>query len=374
MHKIDYEEFFKSKDKKEFENEYLGIFIDKRCKKKLKFLKTYEQYNKKYKSFKSNNKLEKLPVELKDLFIASYKDLVDLFVDYNEALKSDDKKKSLVDIVFCDKIKNTKKSTKKVRTDVYEKFSEEIRSFFSKYANDLNLYSCAYCECAYTGSWNDGEYNSDNNKGFFALDHFFPKSIYPLFSLCLYNFVPCCNACNTGVKGNNFFDIDFSDANKAKEKLMHLSPVSTEYNFENNVTIRYIPKLKEKKTSDKKTEFKTETWHYEPLALSESESYQVFFDMDFSENKNTNKAEIDAAKEIVDSMKLNERYNSLAIKNKGLYLLDLKKRYPASNIKMLSDLLSVSSYPASLDEIEKGIFHKDEKFILNEKMKNDLLE
>ena len=364
MHKIDYGEFFKTHDREKFEDEYLDIFKDKRCKKNAKFLQTYKEYNKNYKKFRRDNSLNKLPAELKDLFIASYKDLVDWFIDYNDFLKS-----NASATIFEVKNNKTKDSSKKKENDkkecpdIYGKFSEEIRSFFAKYADSLNLYSCAYCECAYTGAWKDDESQNEDNSGFFDLDHFFPKAEYPLFALCLYNFVPCCQICNSRIKGSNsfleFYNIDIKDIAKAKEKLLRLSPVSTKYNFDKTVKIRYIPKLRN-----------NEYWHYSPLSQSSSDNYEVFFDTEFSADTGCD----DAYEIIISAMELNERYNSLAIKNKGLYLLDLKKRYPVSHIQMIDSWLAKSSYYTSPEEIEKAIFHKEEKNILLGKMRGDVLE
>ena len=367
MHKIDYEKFFKTHKKEDFENEYLDIFRDKRCKKNDKFLQTYEDYNENYKKLKNDNDLEKLPIELKDIFIASYKDLVDWFVDYNDCLKSN-KIATIFEVKTKDDSKN-KENDKKELSDIYGKFSEKIRSFFAKYADSLNLHSCAYCEAAYTGAWKDDESQNENNRGFFALDHFFPKADYPLFALCLYNFVPSCNSCNTGVKGSNFFNIDFSDVNQAKEKLLHLSPVSKHYDFAESVYIRYIPKLEKIEMETKcnsSNGIKYKPWHYSPLSQSTSENYEVFFDTDFSNATNSNKPN----QAIISAMKLNERYNSMSIKNSGLYLLDLKKRYPEAHIQMLSALLAKCVSP---EEIENAIFHKDDKNVLLKKLRDDLL-
>lgn len=41
-----------------------------------------------------------------------------------------------------------------------------------------------------------------------AFDHWFPKSEYPLLSLSLYNLIPCCNVCNSSVKGSVTTDLD----------------------------------------------------------------------------------------------------------------------------------------------------------------------
>ena len=47
---------------------------------------------------------------------------------------------------------------------------------------------CPYCNLAYT-------YNRGMNTTA-QLDHFFSKAEYPMFSLCFYNLIPSCSACN----------------------------------------------------------------------------------------------------------------------------------------------------------------------------------
>lgn len=367
MHKIDYETFFKTHSKDVFQNEYLvalGIYeVEELENGGKKYANSYEELNRQYKDnffLSLRQYAPHLPENLEDVFIASYELLVTLFLelknipnDLNEEIKT---------LFDYDKYYKG-----------YGKYSEHIRDFFCKYADELNLYSCAYCECAYTGHYDTEEYNKTVTKGFFDLDHFFPKADYPLFALSLYNFVPSCQICNSRVKGRKnfleFYNIDIAQVSKAEEKLLHLSPVSKKYDFEKSVFIRYIPKL-HKIEGREKNEVTYKNWHYEPLSQEAAENYEVLFDTDFSNDRNNK----DASETIIDSMKLNERYNSAAIRNDGLYLLDLKKRYPVSHIKMMSDLLSKSKHYVSPEEIENAIFHKEEEFVLLRKLRNDLLE
>jgi len=361
MHKIDYEEFFKIKNRDEFENEYLvALRFYENKDGKFVFTEKYNEMNQNYKYLISMLPTTEnltipycFPYELSGLLLADYKKLVEYFLCFSK---------------FSTKYQSISEGLKTCFSEIILYDCSKIRPFFSKYSDRLNLYSCAYCEASYTGAWyeieKDIQNTLTNNKGFFDLDHFFPKAEYPLFALCLYNFVPCCQICNSKrIKGDNlfleFYNIDINNTDKAKEKLLQLSPVSKGYNFNKNVKIRYFPK-----------KINTDIWHYAPLSQSTSESYEVFFDTDFSDDRKLQKAN----ETIIKSMKLNERYNSLAIKNKGLYFLDLKKRYPETHLRMIADLLSNANYYTSLEEIEKSIFHKDEKYNLLEKMKEDLLE
>lgn len=53
---------------------------------------------------------------------------------------------------------------------------------------ELNIKACPYCNREYID--NRGEYATAQ------LDHFYPKSIYPILAVCIYNLVPVGSACN----------------------------------------------------------------------------------------------------------------------------------------------------------------------------------
>lgn len=77
---------------------------------------------------------------------------------------------------------------------------------------------------------------------------------------------------------------------------------------------------------------------------------------------------------------LEERYNNIAIKSQALYLMDLKKKYPDSNIKFLSDIINQNALSKnkrdsiSTEEMKKAIFHKDNKHALLQKLRNDIID
>lgn len=73
---------------------------------------------------------------------------------------------------------------------------------------------CPYCNRQYISSWR--EEGEDKTTG--DLDHFFSKSKYPIASLCLYNFIPSCQICNSRFKLQKDF---------LKEK--HLYPYEQEF-------------------------------------------------------------------------------------------------------------------------------------------------
>lgn len=65
--------------------------------------------------------------------------------------------------------------------------------------------TCTYCNRQYTFTVtgkNNGERITRP-----AFDHWFPKSLFPLLSLNIYNLIPSCTICNSGAKGDTIFTL-----------------------------------------------------------------------------------------------------------------------------------------------------------------------
>lgn len=207
-----------------------------------------------------------------------------------------------------------------------------------------------------------------------------------MFSLSLYNFVPSCQVCNSRVKGRRNF-IKFYSLEKdlsLRKVLSQISPAGKKYAMDSNLTIKVYPekndttlgKLKRKinKKSNKANRNEgSETdseWHYTPVFSKNLENYRILFDV----NEKT------AYKNVVSAFLLEERYNNIAIKSQALYLMDLKKKYPDSNIKFLSDIINKTllsrnkSTLISPEEIKRTIFHNDNKYSLLQKLRNDIVD
>ena len=65
-----------------------------------------------------------------------------------------------------------------------------------------NVRNCPYCNRQYISPIYSGKGKMRPD-----LDHFFPKSKYPCFSMSLYNLVPVCKNCNSSLKGEYDFGI-----------------------------------------------------------------------------------------------------------------------------------------------------------------------
>ncbi|MFC4304395.1 hypothetical protein [Cohnella boryungensis] len=68
---------------------------------------------------------------------------------------------------------------------------------------ELNVSVCPYCNRQYTTSL-----DTRTGKTRPQLDHFYNKSMYPYFSLSLYNLIPSCSVCNSSLKGDKDFVLD----------------------------------------------------------------------------------------------------------------------------------------------------------------------
>jgi len=71
----------------------------------------------------------------------------------------------------------------------------------------LNVNVCPYCNRQYTFMViNDDPLDKGKTRA--RLDHFYDKATYPYLATSLYNLIPCCNICNSDLKGTDDFTID----------------------------------------------------------------------------------------------------------------------------------------------------------------------
>ncbi len=75
-----------------------------------------------------------------------------------------------------------------------------------EYCEKLNVNVCPYCNRIYTYTVIQ-KYCKKENITRPELDHYFPKSKYPIFALSFFNLIPSCNICNSTIKGINELNI-----------------------------------------------------------------------------------------------------------------------------------------------------------------------
>ncbi len=158
---------------------------------------------------------------------ASFKELVLApYENIKKAYKYIERNKSVMETECFMKSKTGKREKKilyKKLYDTYEKVSQELIDDEVKMnvflAQQTGLTVCPYCNRDYIN------YRSKKLAGA-QLDHFYPRSRYPMFSLCLYNLVPVCGICNR---------IKHDDLQR------FASPFDEQIDWENDIKFSYVP-------------------------------------------------------------------------------------------------------------------------------------
>lgn len=119
--------------------------------------------------------------------------------------------------------KREKEKLYKKLYDTYEKVSQKLIDHEVKMnvflVQQTGFTVCPYCNRDYINC------RSEKLAGA-QLDHFYPRSKYPVFSVCLYNLVPVCGNCNR-IKHDNM--------------LRFASPFDEQIDWENDLKFSYVP-------------------------------------------------------------------------------------------------------------------------------------
>lgn len=166
LHSQTYFDIVKAEHKIKKGSGYLGSLRDER--------------NKILTKFHSNNIIKKLGVN-KSAIIKSE-------LSYNSFYRS-------VKNIF---ISNNMKISEIFNYDKYLKANQLARG---NILNNINIKVCPYCNRQYIDTYSiEGEI-----KSIAQIDHFYPKKLFPLYSLSLLNFVPSCSYCNCSIKKDRLF-------------------------------------------------------------------------------------------------------------------------------------------------------------------------
>lgn len=321
------------------EDEYLQIFSDDE-------IKTLQQDWDNNKRNLYKNELNPFPANVKDILTASFEELTDFYLAFR---------------LISTNISTTKRVTRTKRDGTqiteneeifnYDYFRNKIAEFFIEHDSPMGITSCFYCDAHPIGKF----LKAKEKRRSFDIDHFYPQNECPILALSLKNFVPSCQVCNSRIKGKtalfDFYRLQNLNDSERKNTLCKISPTSKDYNFNENVFIRVLPK----NGFDKKVSF-----------LDNMSSYEIIFDA------------TDDYKHETEAFCLSQRYNSVTILAEALSLLDLKKKFPLAKMKEIQDLLNANGTQyVTFDEIEETIFHKKfdkERKAPLLKLKQDILE
>lgn len=166
----------------------------------------------KYKSNSSVKDFEKVISFVKDKLINYKSDLFDIYMSkiYNDKLthSPDDLTftdlKKWLSLIFedCKKLLAATIVKKNGNTDKgfyidYKHISDDKRH---EIISSLNIKTCPYCNRQYITSYT----NKSRKRAASDLDHYYQQSLFPLFSMSLFNFIPSCHICNSLMKGDTY--------------------------------------------------------------------------------------------------------------------------------------------------------------------------
>jgi len=204
-----------------------------------------------------------------------------------------------------------------------------------EYCEKLSVNVCPYCNRIYT--YTVKEDNCGDNITRPELDHYFPKSEYPILALSFFNLIPSCSICNSTIKG---------------KKNLNLST------------------------------------NLHPYLEGVDESYKFDYGMDdislFDGDKNKMELKIykgnliDKSNKTLKFFKIEEIYQNH--KDTVVNLILLRKRYTNSVLKEITDLLNNSDNAELLlseDELFNDLFHVNLEEVIDTslgKLKQDTIE
>lgn len=123
--------------------------------------------------------------------------------DYQKALNKK-KNRSAIELQLVDKYKPTLELI--IDTFDYQGQLSGSKSRSYYLTKNIGHNACVYCNRQYAiNIEKDGGKNDDSRFARPALDHWFPKSVYPLLSLSIHNLIPSCTVCNSSAKGDTIF-------------------------------------------------------------------------------------------------------------------------------------------------------------------------
>lgn len=167
----------------------------------------------------SKAKPNKEIIKLINYFKLNGEDIIPELKEYQDALSSF--RENLKDE---EKLKEVKNKWEKIKNKI-DKIPQELKKnrientlykgifdydSFSKKSEGWNRHIlismmgisvCPYCQRQYITNYKGNAGDEEDNRTTADLDHFISKSKYPILALCLYNFIPSCQICNSRFKG-----------------------------------------------------------------------------------------------------------------------------------------------------------------------------
>lgn len=205
--KIEKQEF--EKIKREYLKRIKELFLDKRCTTKEKKHKSEQKRDMLFE--KINRELKRLGINksIDEIFIADFKVLQEIKIKYDENNEIYDS--------YNNKNEEGKYVINSVYKELYNAYDKINSNEKSWLIRRLGVTVCPYCNRDYI--------NNRENTTSAQLDHFYPRSKYPVFSLSICNLIPSCYACNH-IKSN---------------KEISCSPYDESIDFDEQIKFSYLP-------------------------------------------------------------------------------------------------------------------------------------
>lgn len=205
-----------------------------------------------------------------------------------------------------------------------------------EYCEKLSVNVCPYCNRIYTYTVIDD--NNGNNITRPELDHYFPKSEYPILALSFFNLIPSCNICNSTIKGKQ-------NLNLSTNLHPYLEGVDESYKFD---------------------------YGMDDISLFDGDKNKMELKI-YKENLN------DKSNKTLKFFKIEEIYQKH--KDTVVNLILLRKRYTNSVLEELTNLFNSSSdnndILLSKDELFNNLFHVNSEKAIDTslgKLKQDTIE
>ena len=231
----------------------------------------------------------------------------------------------------------------------YSSHRNKIIDFLKKNEKLIGIETCCYCNSSYINVYK-------NKKGLKIqcdFDHFIPQSKCPLFVLCLYNFVPSCQICNSRIKRagiyfNNQIKHSVAFLSRKYEKLF---PSSSNYNYDNTLKFILAPKL----------------YNGKFLLTRKFQDSKEYFEVDFIPSQS---ADFALYKKEADFFEIIDRYNCHKVE--FLNYIDKRRMYSLSYMNLFGKLFpSYNSFSSIIEAIFNFSLRGSEKLIFD-KIYNDI--
>lgn len=291
--------------------------------------KDLDELEERWKNIKKAHKvLSVFPETVEKLMSYTFSELIDVVERYQKLPHKTQKQKDELAVIKSElqtKVFNYDKSG-----TGYKTHQGIISSFFRKKMDELNIHTCYYCDMAYINPY---IVENDDIKSQFDLDHALAKDDCPLVALSLHNFVPSCPVCNERLKRKT----PLSDS---LDGLKLVAPCSEDFVADKHIYF----KVNQKRVCTSGFLRHGDCYCMKVDAHGVYSSYAKLF-------------------------RLEERYEYH--KGEALRLLDLKRKYPMSNIRQIARLMHKTA-----DEVKEDIFglhfSKDNHRCFD-KMKRDIM-